>query len=121
MENNIDLSTLEAGDKVKLRCGGELTHQQYLDCNLNWTTQGYYCYWRPDVKEPDPFDIIEIIKAPKPKVIEGWVNIYEGDLRYMGYVFSDKRLADDDDDRVLHKTRIACKQVSISYVEGEGL
>ncbi len=64
------------------------------------------------------FDLINV--PEKPKVIEGWVNVYESEngTFYFSNLFITNQLADVE--RLSSaKSRIACVQVS--FTEGEGL
>lgn len=117
----VDLSNLQVGDTVHLRCGGSIVVPEDLRIlpacikfsEIMWERNGFY-----NVGEhPSPFDIVAITPKPEPKRIKGWVNVYAPRLRPIIHfsLYEQK----EDADASAGQGRIAC--VCIDVAEGEGL
>jgi hypothetical protein len=118
----IDLSTLEPGDKVRFRCGGEAeVYSVYRDPRNNYLvafSKSDDLFFFQNGKFPGNARIIDIVEIIKPEklVLEGWLNVYSDGVRGNG-PYPSKEYAD----RVGNSGRIACLHIRQEYKRGEGL
>ena len=83
----IDLSTLEAGDTVELRCGGRVVVDYTAEFQNQWSVHsgGFSLYWYKkgnlSLLGETPFDIIAIHKKPKPLISERFCSFTNMDVR----------------------------------------
>jgi hypothetical protein len=114
----VDLSTVKAGDILKLECGGELVVPKDFKLDyrglvfngkffMDWHLDGLYSIR----DEKHPFNIIAI-KKREPEVKEYWVNTYSEEY----YSF----LHDSLEDSQAYKANKCCLETyKITLIDGE--